>query len=134
MAILVGHSAHFPSGLPDNRRPDVLRIDIGRKRIFIGDAKDTEPPTSRATLARLQRYVLWLTAGLRAGYTGTFAVCFGTKRHANGWRSSIEMLLRECDVAAQVDSVWFGEDTGVVYASIIGTRDRQCITVADSSD
>ena len=54
----LGFSLRFP--YPDGSRPDVTLIHPDRRALFVGDAKHTERPTSRATRARLSAYCSWL--------------------------------------------------------------------------
>ena len=51
---------HLPVVLPDGSVPDVALMHSERRALFVGDAKHTERPTSRATHARLSVYLSWL--------------------------------------------------------------------------
>ena len=53
----LGFSLPFP--FPDSLRPDVALFHPDRRALFIGDAKHTKRPTSRATRARLSAYCTW---------------------------------------------------------------------------
>ena len=50
----------LPFSFPDGSRPDVALVHPDRRARFVGDAKHTERPTSRATCARLSAYCSWL--------------------------------------------------------------------------
>ena len=51
---------HLPVVFPDGSVPDVALMHSERRAVFVGDAKHTERPTSRATHARLSVYISWL--------------------------------------------------------------------------
>lgn len=95
LAILMGCEGALGGELPDGRRPDVLRYDLERRRLFVGDGKHSESPGNKETQARLQRYLKWLCAHVEGGGLGVFAVCFGKESDTGAWTSTIEMLGRE---------------------------------------
>lgn len=74
MAVLAGCTSVLPGALPDHRRPDVLRFDVSRRVVFVGEAKDTESATDTATVARLAAYMDWALVAARRG-TARVAVC-----------------------------------------------------------
>lgn len=95
LAILMGCEGTLNGELPDGRRPDVLRYDMERRTIFIGDAKHWETPGNRETQARLQHYFKWLRSHVEGGGWGVFAVCFGRESDTSAWTETIRMLGRE---------------------------------------
>lgn len=54
LATLAG--IHVPTYLGIGLEPDVTRIDPRRRILFVGDAKETETPSSLSTRRRLARY------------------------------------------------------------------------------
>ena len=58
---------HLPVVLPDGSVPDVALVHTDRRALFIGDAKHTEHPMSRATRARLCVYSSWLASAPGSG-------------------------------------------------------------------
>ena len=58
---------HLPVTFPDGSVPDVALVHADRRALFVGDAKHTERPTSRATRARLGVYSSWLAPAPGSG-------------------------------------------------------------------
>lgn len=58
---------HIPVPFPDGSVPDVAFVHVDRRALFVGDAKHTERPTSRATRARLSVYCSWLASAPGSG-------------------------------------------------------------------
>jgi phosphoglycolate phosphatase-like HAD superfamily hydrolase len=85
-------SGHFVSlnALPDGRRPDVLRLNLAGRALFVGDAKATEHPVDAAARARLESYASWIAAHVRAGGVGLFVVCAGNLPRAADWASALD--------------------------------------------
>ena len=99
LATLIGCRETVGGWLPDGRRPDVLRLDSKRSVLFIGEAKDTESPGFRATQARLQRYLSWLSAHVaRVKGMGIFAVCFRRESDSRNWVETVLYLGHEVDL------------------------------------
>lgn len=98
LAILLGCSYAVRNGLPDGRRPDVLRIDNSKGFLFVGDAKHTESPGCRRTQGRLYNYLRWLAAHVASGRDGLFAVCFGKRAETRCWIKTLCMLWRKAAV------------------------------------
>ena len=95
LAVLLGCESALGGAFPDGRRPDVLRADLGRRALFVGDAKHSERPGSRETQARLLGYMRWLSSHVRAGGIGVFAVCFARESDTGGWAEALSTLERE---------------------------------------
>ena len=117
LAVLSGYAQELDGGLPDGRRPDVLRIDLKRQRLFIGDAKDSESPKDLNAGVRLLAYFRWLSTHVvaRSG-RGTVAICFGNARHARGWIATLKTLAQEAGIAEVVTGVEkFSSDFFVVW-------------------
>lgn len=91
LAVLSGCTGLIPGELPDGRRPDVLRFDLIRRRAFIGEAKDTERPGDRSTMARLAAYVEWALAASRRG-SARMAVCHRPGSEA-AWLAALRGLI-----------------------------------------
>jgi hypothetical protein len=121
LAILLGCDGGLHSGFPDGRRPDVVRIDVVRQILFIGDAKQTETPRCEMTRIRLRNYLRWLRAHVcDAERLGIFALCFEKRSHRKGWSQTI------IDTAALVGLQThrhgfcsFGERLNMVWAVLV---------------
>ena len=95
LAILLGCRENLGGTLPDGKRPDVIRVNSAQGVLFIGDAKNTESPNSRATQSRLLTYLFWLSAHLdKEGRSGVFALCYGRKSDTGLWIKTILQLGR----------------------------------------
>ncbi len=93
MAEMIGCTAHLEFTLPDGSRPDVVAAAIGRRILFLGEAKDTESPGCQPTQARLSNYLRWMAAHLyRDEAIALFAICFGCTRHTSAWLTVIARL------------------------------------------
>jgi hypothetical protein len=98
LAVLAGFATDArPRVLPDGSRPDVLRVDQLRRRIFIGDGKASETPGREETRRRLRHYAAW---GVRASGYGevTLALCVGRPSDAGRWATLLRDLSRETKV------------------------------------
>src|SRR5579862_1708425 len=71
--------------------PDVARADLGRRRLFIGDAKASETQGNFETLRRLRRYARAATAWADAGYTVRLGICHGPEAAAD-WRPTLHAI------------------------------------------
>lgn len=99
LAVLVGYKESLGGQLPDGLRPDVLRYDSRKGRLFVGDAKNTESPGCLETQVRLLRYLRWLYAHSCSGErSGVFAICFGKSSDARGWVNTVSLLGREAGI------------------------------------
>ena len=93
LAALMGCQVILEGGFPNRRYPDVLRIDFSHSILFIGDAKNSESPSNRATQARLLEYLRWLSVYVaRENTTGIFAICFGREADTDGWMQAVTLL------------------------------------------
>ena len=88
IADLVGCTAPTPLG--GQCQPDVVRIDVHRSRLLVGDAKHSETPSCGATRRRLERYVRMASAWGRVGFIVLFAICHDRRWEAERW---LELLL-----------------------------------------
>lgn len=98
LAVLIGCKEAI-RGLPDGKIPDVIRADTKRGVLFIGDAKNTEPPECLETQARLMTYLEWLSAYIsgRDG-KGVVAICFTRDTHKIRWARAMASLLNEANL------------------------------------
>jgi hypothetical protein len=107
MAALAGFTTDLAHvGLPDGSRPDVLRVDVPGRRLFIGDAKDVETPGNAATHARLARYVAWGVVAAPRSLEVVVAICHGRPAESWQWVGSLVAAMKTaggqagtCDVA-----------------------------------
>lgn len=91
-AALSGHT--LACRLSDRDIPDVVRVDLRHRRLFVGDGKDTETPGCAATSARLHSYARALRPWLTAGFSARLAVCHGRAEHDAGWTAVLEHAVR----------------------------------------
>jgi hypothetical protein len=95
LAVLTGCRLRLQA-LPDGHRPDVMRYDRERNRLFLGEAKETETPGNSETRIRLLTYLRWMRAYLsEPSRTAVLAICYGTTAHGKGWLEAIEFLSQE---------------------------------------
>src|SRR5579875_789477 len=92
LATLAGFLTELP-GLPDGRRPDVVRVCVRHRRLFLGEAKDSEGPGDQEALTRLMRYVAWSQEAGRHG-SALLVVCCG-RSSARRWASALTALAYE---------------------------------------
>ena len=106
-----------PVVLPHGQLPDVAFARPSDGSLFVGDAKHTERPASRATRGRLLGYLLWL--GSQTGSPDRhFAVAHGPGTAAL-WEDMVRGLASDAHVT--LDSVWvrrFFKETEVVVATL----------------
>lgn len=91
LATLCGFTQNLAGGLPDGSRPDVLRVSIARRAIFIGEAKATESAHSTEVAARLTNYMNWLCA---APAGSVIALGVGWE-HTLNWAATVDRLAKK---------------------------------------
>ncbi|MFC1678653.1 hypothetical protein ACFL2T_00335 [Elusimicrobiota bacterium] len=101
LGALLGCHEDIGNQLPDGRRPDVVRLSHSKRLLFIGDAKDTESPGSRASQARLEAYLSWMRANVASGARGLMVICYGRRTDTEGWLSTLTTLADECGIEVQ---------------------------------
>lgn len=89
IAILSGFTAPGTGGFPDGCRPDVLRLTVDGRCLFIGDAKATETPGNSETLLRLHAYSRWAAGARDGGGAVVVMLCTPTVASAYGWRQTL---------------------------------------------
>lgn len=103
LATLCGFTQDLSGRFPDGCRPDVLRLAVLRRSIFIGEAKATEAASSKEVAVRLLKYMAWLRT---ATPSSVFALGVGWK-DAPAWRILVDELSTGIDLplssAEQVD-------------------------------
>ena len=93
---------HVPVAFPDGSIPDVALLHTDRRAFFVGDAKHTERPTSRATCARLSVYSSWLASAPGSG-PDLFAIAY-PPGVGPGWSELLVELV--VDVGLVPDHPW----------------------------
>ncbi|GAB3332593.1 hypothetical protein GCM10027452_05900 [Micromonospora halotolerans] len=96
VAVLAGYTA--PSQIAADLTPDVVRLDLRYRRLFVADAKETETPGTRHTQERLRAYVIAAKAWLSARYSVRLAVCHGDYGAAGPWLSLLRTTARDAAV------------------------------------
>lgn len=121
LAVLMGCTDSLSSGFPDGKRPDVLRSNLSRKMLFIGEAKHSESPSCGATQARLSEYLRWMAAHVsERTRVGVFAVCFGKRAHTDGWIETVSRLSREVGLSFENYGIELFEPETIVVWFISG--------------
>ena len=89
--------------LPDGRRPDVLRLHVGRPGLFLGEAKHSEGPSDFSSIDRLRHYLGWLAPLHQRGVCSILAVAHpcGLGR---AWRDRVDWLCQDMGIKGVVGS------------------------------
>jgi hypothetical protein len=95
LAVLTGHTAEIVTALPDGARPDVFRVGVASRSMFLGDAKHSEAPTDRAAQARLERYIQWVCLHVRQGGGATVVIGCASATQAHGWVDLLAELVHD---------------------------------------
>lgn len=90
-ADLSGHCS--PCRLSADDLPDLVRADVRSRRLFVGDAKNTESPGGKRTQARLFSYARALRPWLAGGFAVRLAVCHGRAAHDARWHALLRHAL-----------------------------------------
>ena len=83
VAVLAGYTT--PTQLGELLIPDVVLLDLRRRRLLVGDAKDTETPGNQQTGDRLARYAAAARSWAAAGFAVRLAVCHGLPARPASW-------------------------------------------------
>lgn len=94
MAVMLGCFQTLNGQLPDSTRPDVLRVNTKSGFLFIGDAKNTEIPSSINTQERLSKYILWILPFVSNDNNRKlmFAICHNKKENIFSWTNMLFKL------------------------------------------
>lgn len=121
LAQLTGHHADL-GAWPDDTIPDVLRADLSRRRIYVGDAKASEYPGNRDTVARLSGYVAWLAVAVRAGAMASLMLCAPGQQEAEGWGRVVDLLPGEQSQTAETHLVALGPGAAASWSIVSPAR------------
>lgn len=80
--------------------PDVVRVDLGRRLLFVGDAKETETPGNRRTRSRLASYVREADLVLAKGGTCVIAIAHPVPSSARRWANLLNGILEGAGLPA----------------------------------
>jgi hypothetical protein len=116
IAVLAGFSVRTRLG--PGLEPDVVRVDLQRRRLFVADAKATEQPHESATSKRFERYVHEARRWSRAGFVVTLAICHGGDHRAAMWR---DFLARQLPAGTFVHSAGL-DATSVATWAVVPAR------------
>lgn len=124
MADLLGCTT--PTLLGGQCRPDVVRMDIHRGRLLVGDAKDTETPSRAATRRRFQRYAQAASAWGHVGFVVLFAICHDRRWEAERWVELLRDVVRqEPRLQPKVaGSACFDQDTTVTWLEAVAIANK----------
>jgi hypothetical protein len=93
LATLLGATTQLRA-LPDGKRPDVLRVSLQSRLLFVGEAKDSERATATEAMVRLSHYLPWIVSHARGGGTSILALCCAPRESA-AWSVAIIQLAAE---------------------------------------
>jgi hypothetical protein len=118
LAALAGCTGGVGGRLPDGSRPDVVRYAVGRRLLFVADAKHSETPGCAATRARLAAYMGWVRGHFVSGGASVVAICFGRRGDGDGWLQSLMALAKLTGVPCSESGVTeFAPDLLVAWLS-----------------
>jgi len=100
--------------LPDGRRPDVLRVHVDRKSLFVGEAKHTEGPHDLDSTDRLRHYLGWLVP-LYEGTVGNILAVAHPSGLGHLWRHRIDWLCQDLKPERMVGSEAVTGSTTVTF-------------------
>lgn len=102
LAVLAGFRHHL-GRLPDGTVPDVLRVDLPGRGLFVGDAKHTESPGRVDTYLRLRHYACWVRAhqdDVGCNGRATLALCVPGRRQIDRWAHLLSTLADDVGLPA----------------------------------
>lgn len=73
--------------------PDVARVSLSSRALFLGDAKATETSGCNATSERLVRYVRAVDANIGSRRSILFVIAHGDLSDQHGWAKALEQAL-----------------------------------------
>lgn len=115
LATLAGFPASAQLGL--GLIPDVVRLDVAGRRLFIGDAKATESSGCDATRMRLATYLAEARDWQGAGTGVVFVLAHGEPGQADDWLRTVAIVLREVEMApTATGSADIGPDCFLAWA------------------
>lgn len=116
LAVLAGFLERVGCPFPDRATPDVLRISLARRAMFIGEAKASESPGDTNAQIRLLAYLRWTAAATLAGVSTVFAMCIDRANRCR-WRHVVLDLTAETSLATpDVDELCFGTDAVILFS------------------
>jgi hypothetical protein len=121
MAIMAGFTASCRLG--EGLQPDVVRADLRRAYLLVGEAKDTETPGTAATAARYTKYAHEARRWLRAGFTVVLAICHGDTWLAADWASFLAARAAACGGRRGAVRTISVDDSNVITWTIIHPDD-----------
>ncbi|GAA4534847.1 hypothetical protein GCM10023096_82560 [Nonomuraea ferruginea] len=129
VAVLAGYTV--PSRITDDLTPDVVRLDLRHRRLFVADAKETETPGTRHTQDRLRAYMVAMRAWLLAEYTVRLAICHGDYDSAGPWLFLLRTIARDAALlSSKGDSTVLDRDHVLCWVDLsIGLRADAVVSV-----
>ena len=99
IAELAGYKLEM--SLPDGKRPDVLRLHVGRLGLFVGEAKHTEGPSDFSSVDRLRQYLDWLLLLYQEGVGSILAIAHPCGL-GEAWRKRVDWLCQDLGIKGAV--------------------------------
>jgi hypothetical protein len=125
VASLAGYVRPLPLGL--HIEPDLVRFDAARRRVFIGDAKETESPGSLETGGRLSAYAHGVRPLLAAGWDALFVVCHGSPYRADRWCACLTQAIQSAGLMpSSAGGGIIDYDAVLAWATLAGSDRRRC--------
>lgn len=103
---------------PDGTIPDVLRVNLPQRRIFVGDAKASEHASDADAADRLNVYLGWLTIAVGSGAVGSLVICAPSLSEAKQWSHLVENLLAERSQTTATRLLTLGAGSAVMWAVV----------------
>lgn len=125
LGVLAGYTSRIDVG--QQLRPDVVRLDPRRPRLFVADAKATEPPGLHATHVRLHAYMVSVRMWTRAGFQVRLALAHRPEPGgAQEWLTVLVSLCRATKVwSADAGTRQLAHDTMLTWIDLPAeTRQR----------
>jgi hypothetical protein len=124
MAHLMGYPLQGPLPWPDGSVPDVFRVGLDGKRVFIGDAKHVESPIAFETYTRLSRYVTWWRMADHRR-DAVFCVGFSRTEDARKWKVLLRHFSAHRKNDADLDE-WEVTLDGAILLFVRSPGDQRC--------
>lgn len=115
LATLAGFHSLLPA-FADGRTPDVLRLDLRRGGLFVGDAKAQDGPRTAESYLRVRRYVAWASAHLsRPDRRLVLALAVPHERSAD-WATLLDVLVEDVGVTVTTrERIVFGSTEVIAF-------------------
>ena len=116
IADLAGFTVRFE--LLDGTKPDVLRLHVKHRGVFIGEAKHTERPSDSHTYDRLAHYLDWFVILAEPMVVNVVAIAYPSN-WMGSWHDCLESLCGDMDIKDTIKSYALDQSTAVTYLTYV---------------